>query len=59
MVEQLFLAMPPGCLRFVIVVFPDHTHLLFLMRLFAGTIIKGAQWFSARVLDLRPKGRWF
>ena len=31
MVEQLFLAVPGGCLRFVIVVFPDHTHLLFLM----------------------------
>ena len=30
MVEQLFLAMPRGCLLFVIVVFPDHTHLLFL-----------------------------
>ena len=30
MVEQLFLAVPRGCLRFVIVVFPDHTHLLFL-----------------------------
>ena len=30
MVEWLFLAMPWGCLRFVIVVFPDHTHLLFL-----------------------------
>ena len=30
MVERLFLAMPRGCLRFVIVVFPDHTHLLFL-----------------------------
>ena len=29
MVERLFLAMPRGCLRFVIVVFPDHTHLLF------------------------------
>ena len=25
-VEQLFLAMPRGCLQFVIVVFPDHTH---------------------------------
>ena len=31
MVERLFLAVPRGCLRFVIVVFPDHTHLLFLM----------------------------
>ena len=29
MVERLFLAMPRGCLRFVIGVFPDHTHLLF------------------------------
>ena len=27
--EWLFLAVPWGCLRFVIVVFPDHTHLLF------------------------------
>ena len=27
MVEWLFLAVPWGCLRFVIVVFPDHTHL--------------------------------
>ena len=31
MVERLFLAVPQGCLQFVIVVFPDHTHLLFLM----------------------------
>ena len=30
MVERLFLAVPWGCLWFVIVVFPDHTHLLFL-----------------------------
>ena len=29
MVKWLFLAVPWGCLRFVIVVFPDHTHLLF------------------------------
>ena len=29
MVEWLLLAVPQGCLRFVIVVFPDHTHLLF------------------------------
>ena len=28
MVEWLFLAVPRGCLRFVIVVFPDHSHLL-------------------------------
>ena len=31
MVEWLFLAVPWGCLRYVIVVFPDHTHLLFLI----------------------------
>ena len=29
MVERLFLAVPRGCLQFVNVVFPDHTHLLF------------------------------
>ena len=30
MVERLFLAVPSGCLRFLIAVFPDHTHLVFL-----------------------------
>ena len=30
MVERLFRGVPRGCLQFVIVVFPDHTHLLFL-----------------------------
>ena len=30
MVERLFLTVPRGSLQFVIVVFPDHTHLLFL-----------------------------
>ena len=30
-VERLFLTVPRGCLQFVIVVFPDHTHLLFLI----------------------------
>ena len=31
MVERHFLAaVPQSCLQFVIVVFPDHTHLLFL-----------------------------
>ena len=30
MVKRLFLAVPWGCLQFVIVVFPDHTHSLFL-----------------------------
>ena len=31
MVERLFVTVPLGCLQFVIVVFPDHTHLLFLL----------------------------
>ena len=30
MVERLFLAVPQCCLQFVIVVFPEYTHLLFL-----------------------------
>ena len=50
MVERLFLAVPRGCLQFVIVVFPDHTHLLFFKlftirrtgRLIAYSIPKGS-----------------
>ena len=34
MVEWLFLAVPWGCLRFVIVVCPDHTYLLFLSNVY-------------------------
>ena len=34
MVERLFLAVPQGCLQFVIVLFPDHTHLLFFLYIF-------------------------
>ena len=33
MVEWLFLAVSRGCLQFMIVVLPDHTHLLFLVSL--------------------------
>ena len=36
MVERIFLAMPRGCLQFVIVVFPDHTHVLFLVEILTG-----------------------
>ena len=35
MVGRLFLAVPQGCLQFVIVVFPDHTHLLFFILIFS------------------------
>ena len=44
MVEWLFLAVSRGCLQFVIVVFPDHTHLLFFyhclmsLTLFVGVL---------------------
>ena len=47
MVERLFLAVPRGCLQFVIVVFPDHTHLLFLLCLCARLFIC-ALWSPAR-----------
>ena len=46
-VERLFLAVPWGCLRFVIVVFPDHTHLLFLAFFFSQ--------FYCRYYDLISK----
>ena len=39
MVERLFLVVSQGCLQFVIVVFPDHTHLLFLLCLCARLFI--------------------
>ena len=43
MVEWLFLAaVPRGCLQFVIVVFPDHTHLLFLYCLYPPVLLKEA-----------------
>ena len=38
MVERLFLAVPKVCLQFVIVVFPDHTHLLFLFKILADDL---------------------
>ena len=40
-VERLFLAVPRGCLQFVIVVFPDHTHLLFFI--FYQKLVFGTQ----------------
>ena len=44
MVERLFLAVLRGCLQFVIVVFPDHTHLLFFkIKLFS---------FRSNIIDI-------
>ena len=39
MVERLFLTVPRGCLQFVIVVFPDHTHLLLSQTRFQTLIL--------------------
>ena len=45
MVERLFLAVPRGCLQFVIVVFPDHAHYFgiptFDQRIFADKAAMG------------------
>ena len=45
MVERLFLAVPRGCLQFVIVVFPDHT----VPELITGTVIHSAFMHDYRV----------
>ena len=40
MVVRLFLAVPRGCLQFVIVVFPDHTH-YFLLYILSFLLARG------------------
>ena len=52
MVERLFLAVPRGCLQFVIVVFPDHSHILFLRDDFI--CICNRLWFSLMLQLLGP-----
>ena len=52
MVERLFLAKPRGCLQFVIVVFPDHTHLLLLVVGFPRTALKRGHKYVATALML-------
>ena len=47
MVERLFLVVPRGCLQFVIVVFPNHTHLLFLYLSISNDIV------STKIYDKR------
>ena len=52
MVEWLFLGVPWGCLRFVIVAFPDHTHLLFLKlktSLLFSTLVSMSMLFRAQL----------
>ena len=48
MVERLFLTAPQGCLRFMVVVFPDHTHLLFWI----ANAGRGLRSFAERMLGL-------
>ena len=55
MVERLFLAVPRGRLQFVIVVFPDHTHFLFLTgshQLTFSWDIKNVQGVCVSVLNI-------
>ena len=60
MVERLFLAVPGGCLQFVILVFPDHTHLLFLLLCWHGfcdfsvALCNASVTLSKQILDLHP-----
>ena len=54
MVERLVVAVPWGCLRFVIVVFPDHAHLLFLV----PRIGPGSLALLPAFIPSRLKGWW-
>ena len=55
MVEWLFLAVPRGCLRFVIVVFSGHTHLLFGRVPFFEIIDTRISFYSCNTHILPPK----
>ena len=48
MVERLFLMVPRGCLRFVIVVFPDHTHYFYGDLVYKLKKIVGSNNFSVQ-----------
>ena len=52
-VEWHFLAVPLGCLRFVIVVHPDHTHYYFLLYLLHDFTYDLMTW---RVIVFLPLG---
>ena len=56
MVERLFLAVPRGCLQFVIVVFPDHTHYFSLkVSLMDSTKLQSAELKECVCLRDSPK----
>ena len=54
MVERLFLAVPRGCLQFVIVVFPDHTHLLFFTNPFSSSFEGNELYFLSFGVPAKP-----
>ena len=58
MVERLFLAVPRGCLQFVIVVFPDHTHLLFLNLLHRSLHLQAIMCGSRRGIGVPDPPPW-
>ena len=53
MVARLFLAVQRGCLQFVIVVFPDHTHLLFLIHRKTWPLVGGQFSFCANIRNCK------
>ena len=53
MVVWLFLAVLWVCLLFVIVVFPDHTHLLFLMQNFRSVKLTDKKVYQTKYLVLQ------
>ena len=59
MVGRLFFAVPRGCLRFMIVVFPDHTHLLFLENIqsakYLGITISDNMDWSQHISEISSK----
>ena len=59
MVECVFLAMPWGCLQFVIVVFPDPTHLLFLLKKSYKSILFSTAYTLSWMLCMRMIGKPF
>ena len=54
MVDWLFLAVPRGCLQFVIVVFPDHAHLLFFTNPFSSSFEGNELYFLSFGVPAKP-----
>ena len=55
-VERLFLAVPQSCLQFVIVVFPDHTHLLFFIYFLLGMLLFFMTFYASFILNDTQSG---